>query len=119
MKKMRILLMLIVIIFGLNTQKIHTDAGDVLGPTIAGAALGGAFGGGRGAAIGAGVGFGIGALNSAERDRARVYYEPYDDDENEYYYDQPVRTRKVYRTRRYYNNQPGLRNSRQKVIYVD
>jgi len=124
MKKVNYLLLL-TIIFGLYAQKIQADAGDVLGPTIAGAALGGAFGGGRGAAIGAGVGFGIGALNSSQRDRRRAYSEPayrqdyYDQyDDQDYYYERPIRTRRAYRTRPYAKQQiikrPGT-----EVIYVD
>jgi hypothetical protein len=70
---------------------IFADFGDVLGPTVAGAAIGGIAGGGRGAGIGAGVGFGIGLINSAEQDRRRAYY--YDD----YEYSRPIRYRRTYR----------------------
>jgi hypothetical protein len=72
------------------TSAVFADFGDILGPTITGAAIGGIAGGSRGAGIGAGVGFGLGLINSAEQDRRRAYY--YDD----YGYSRPVRYRRTY-----------------------
>lgn len=61
----------------------HSDAGDIFGPTVAGAALGGAFEGGKGAGIGAVVGLGTGLAISSSRDNDTYYDYDYDSD----YYD--------------------------------
>jgi hypothetical protein len=72
----------------ITSSFLYADFNDVLGPTVAGAAIGGVVGGGRGAGIGAGVGFGIGLMNEASRDRH--YYR------EDYRYSRPSRFRDTY-----------------------
>lgn len=91
MKKILVSLsFLFLLILGCPNQDACADeVGDILAPTIGGAALGGIFGGRRGASIGAGVGFGVGAINaSRNRERRRCCRRSYREYERGYVYDE-------------------------------